>query len=681
MSTPEKESEKPKSLLLSPPVLRPWHPEWWIPDFGAEQRAECISRIESGATPDASYYVLIVLSTLIASYGLVSNSTATVIGAMIVAPLMGPILGLAMGTVLGDTRMFRRSLVAELSGVVLVIATGILVAHVVGISQIDFTASEIANRTRPTLYDLAIGLAAGLAGAFCLVHPGLQAGVAGVAIAVALVPPLSVTGLTTAGWMAGELPWRPAFGSFMLFLANFLTIELAAGSLFAAMGFRLKQRERGKGEFRRAIAIQFLLLIATGVFLSGQLASLVRERIGLSVSRHVVRSALREIPGADLDNLSVDLRGSKLNVKAVVGSRTELTPKQVAEIEAEVQKALKERLERVQATLVVRTVSSTYASASSFLYEPQDTPPSPEQLRSQLLEQALRSLLTQYSGVELDGFQPLPLNWRGKSSEDSKPSGDEWPVEVTLRSPYSFTPALVTEFQEQLNLALRDAEAFAGKPLRILVRTISVSTATASNTLKIRAPKSAEDREIQELDSLLSQAASFLLSQSLVQVSSRRVDNEILDGKKHYSSSLQFEGETLVSQEQANRLREKVETLFQQSQGQDISVSLDVSSRLARNMKLDGVSWSASQESILIEDLFALAKKARVQIDESSVSVSTRSTGEVKIEAIAYSEKFLSNSTVLAWQKQIKKKHPDIPSVELRLENRLGQVLRLVPSR
>ena len=135
---------------FSPVVARPWHPEWWIRDFGTEQRADCVERIKAGAIPDASYYVLIILSTLIASYGLLSNSTATVIGAMIVAPLMGPILGLAMGTVLGDTRMFRRSLTAEVSGVLLVVLTGILVAQVVGVSQIDFAASEIAHLPTPS---------------------------------------------------------------------------------------------------------------------------------------------------------------------------------------------------------------------------------------------------------------------------------------------------------------------------------------------------------------------------------------------------------------------------------------------------------------------------------------------------------------------------------------------------
>lgn len=668
MEIPETKSTKPK----------PWHPEWWIAGFGSAQRSDCIKRIETGATPDASYYVLIVLSTLIASYGLLSNSTATVIGAMIVAPLMGPILGLAMGTVLGDTKMFRRSLMAEITGVVLVIATGFFVAQVVGISQIDFAASEIANRTRPTLFDLAIGFAAGLAGAFCLVHPGLQAGIAGVAIAVALVPPLSVTGLTTAGWMAGELPWRPAFGSFMLFLANFLTIELASGLFFSVMGFRVRREEHERGAFRRAIAIQLLLLIATGVFLSGQLATLVRERVGLSVSRQAVRTALLNIPGADLDDLRVELQGSKLNVKAVVGSRTELTPAQVADMEAQVQEALQTRLETVKVRLIVRTVSSTYASASSFLYEPQDAPPSSEQLRSQQLETALRNLLTHYPGIELGGFKHVAANRPAEPQDKTERAKLDGLLEVTLSSPYPFSPNLVAEFEDRLNLALQGVEGFE-VPLRLLVRTTTVSTATASGAVTISAPKSFEDEESGNLDKLTFEAANSLLPQKLLQVSTRRISSA--DDKVQYSAMLEFEGEALVSQAQAQRLRAEVESLFQERWGRVLSLNLDINSRLARNLEVHDDSPTSLSEQPLAEELVALAKAERVLIDTSSISISGPPTKEIRVHAVAYSERLLPNSTVLLWQKQLKKKHPEIVSLELTLENRLGKTIRLTPSR
>lgn len=656
---------------FSPVVARPWHPEWWIRDFGAEQRADCVERIKGGAIPDASYYVLIILSTLIASYGLLSNSTATVIGAMIVAPLMGPILGLAMGTVLGETRMFRRSLTAEITGVLLVVLTGILVAQVVGVSQIDFAASEIANRTRPTLYDLAIGLAAGLAGAFCLIHPKLQASVAGVAIAVALVPPLSVTGLTLAGWWSGDLHWRPAFGSFMLFLANFLTIELAAGLLFTAMGFRIQRHDEDKKEFRRAIAIQVVLLIATSVFLYGQLASLVRERIGLAASRKAVRTALLQIPGADLDDLRAELVGDELNVKAVVGSRTELTPKQVSEMQSKVQLALKERLPGLRVNLVARTVSSTYASASGFLYEPQNAPPSPEQVRSQLIEQSLRNLVEKYPGVELSGFQPIVT--------ESAP--DQWPIEVTLRSPFVFTPRLVEELQQSLNESLKQSQAFDNKTVAILVRTVSVSAATASDTVAIEAPKTDSEEKLQLLDRLISSAVSNHVSQKLVQLSTRQVDGDTTEDPPRYTAKLQFEGQSMVEQSELLQVRDEVVASFRQQKDQSIALELDVDSRLIKSLRITGESQVASKESAILSDLLAIARRAKVEIDESSLTAALLSPGVMRVEGTLYSEKFLPNSQILSWQKQLKEAHPELTSLELRFDNRLGRRLRLTPSR
>lgn len=656
---------------FSPVVARPWHPEWWIRDFGAEQRADCVERIKAGAIPDASYYVLIILSTLIASYGLLSNSTATVIGAMIVAPLMGPILGLAMGTVLGDTRMFRRSLTAEVSGVLLVVLTGILVAQVVGVSQIDFAASEIANRTRPTLYDLAIGLAAGLAGAFCLIHPKLQASVAGVAIAVALVPPLSVTGLTLAGWWAGDLHWRPAFGSFMLFLANFLTIELAAGLLFTAMGFRIQRHDEDKKEFRRAIAIQIVLLIATSVFLYGQLASLVRERIGLAASRKAVKTALLQIPGADLDDLKAELVGTELNVKAVVGSRTELTPNQVSEMQTKVQRALQERLSGVHVNLVARTVSSTYASASGFLYEPQNAPPSPEQVRSQQLEQSLRTLVGQYPGVELSGFQPLVT--------DKAP--DQWPIEVTLRSPFVFTPRLVEELQTSLNDSLKQSKVFENKKVALLVRTVSVSAATASDTVAIDAPRTVSEERVQLLDRLISSAVSSHISQNLVQLSTRQIEGGTTDDTLHYTAKLQFEGQSMVEKGGLLEVRDEVVASFREQQGQSIVLELDVDSRLIKSLRITDDSKVASDGSTVLSDLVTIGRLAKVEIDESTLTASVLSPGVMRVEGTIYSEKFLPNSRILEWQKRLKEAHPELSSLELRFDNRLGRRLRLTPSR
>lgn len=459
-------SQHPKMSHSKRPRSRA--PGWWIPGLDERARRDGLERIASGANPGFTYFVLIVLSTLIAAFGLLSNSTATVIGAMIVAPLMGPILGLAMGVVSGDTDLFRRSLMAEIAGVGVVVAVGFIIATAVGVEQIDFSASEIAGRTRPTLFDLAIGLAAGFAGAFCMINPGLQASVAGVAIAVALVPPLTVTGITAAGWWAGSLAWRPAFGSFMLFLANYLTIELAASVLFYSVGFHIERENRERSAFRKTIAANLILLLLTVVFLTQQLHTLVRERVGMVTARRSLEKGLSDIPGADLDTLDVVLRGQDLTVNAVVGSRQTISPGTVSLLEEDLRGALARALPGVQGRLIVRTVSSVYASPSGYLFEPKNHDLSPEQERARRFGEAIAEALQAYPEVENEGFRLV-----------SGQGAQAWNVELTLRAPFEFTPTLVADLQNRIAQALESGE------VKLLVRSVMVKVATAETQVAV----------------------------------------------------------------------------------------------------------------------------------------------------------------------------------------------------
>jgi uncharacterized hydrophobic protein (TIGR00271 family) len=684
---------EPPTRSSSP--VRFWQPQWWIPDFDDETRRESVERIAAGASPSPTYYLLLVLSTLIAGYGLLSNSTATVIGAMIVAPLMGPILGLAMSIVIGEARLFRSSLIAEISGVVVVVLTALFVAQVTGVSQIDFAASEIANRTRPTLFDLAIGLAAGLAGAFCLIHPALQASVAGVAIAVALVPPLAVTGITLAGWLHGQLSYWPAFGSFMLFLANFLTIELAAGLLFTAAGFRTR-RDLGGAAIRRTIVIQLLLLLATGLFLSQQLRNLVRERLGLSTARQVLLASLRSIPGAELDSVKAELLGKRLEVVAVVGSRTEISPEAVTEMEVQIREALGPQLADNEFRLIVRTVSSTYASSSGLLYEPQSAPPSPEQVRAQFLETALRGVMSGYPNVELSSYRLLP----GTEGGDVEGSSVPLRIELTLRSPYVFTPRLVAELQQRLDKSLSKQAVFRGETSKLLVRTVTVLSATADDLVTIDAPGSALTQEQRELKSLLTDSATQFQNQEVVHVSVRPLlePEATLQGTGEqplrYAASIQLFGDKILTRTEIESWQEAIEQDFQAKHGKILLLDLEVQSQLGRRLYLKALD-SASPETIskltkdaqtdreLSSELAALiSSQARGRLLLETFTVVRGPTdGDVRIEAVVVSPQPLTNQQVLGWQKKLKSRHPELSSLELALDNRLGKTLELVPSR
>ena len=176
---------------------------------------------------------------MIASLGLISNSTAVVIGAMIVAPLMDPILSLAFGLAVSDGKLIRRSAVTIGFGVLAVIGTAALISLGLGISHVQ---SEITGRTSPNLIDLGIAIAAAIAGSFSMTRKQLSNSIAGVAIAVALVPPLCVSGIGLTlglemvavfgrGTVAG-LTNQIAEGSFLLFLANLIGITVTSLVVF-----------------------------------------------------------------------------------------------------------------------------------------------------------------------------------------------------------------------------------------------------------------------------------------------------------------------------------------------------------------------------------------------------------------------------------------------------------------
>ena len=143
----------------------------------------------------SKFWVLLVLAAVIATTGLVADSTATVIGAMIVAPLMTPILGTALAVVLADRPHLVRSIVLVVGGAAAVIAIAFVIGAA-GHPADDYVGnSQVSARISPRLIDLVAALATGAVGAFALVRSDISDALPGVAIAISLVPPLAVVGL------------------------------------------------------------------------------------------------------------------------------------------------------------------------------------------------------------------------------------------------------------------------------------------------------------------------------------------------------------------------------------------------------------------------------------------------------------------------------------------------------
>ncbi len=194
-----------------------------------EEFKELFRILRENARTKNSYLVLMVLSTLLASFGLFANSSPVVIGAMILAPLMAPIISLSMGTLRQDKKLALESSYTILAGLGLALACAMLITL---ITPINLPNSEILARTRPNLLDLGIAIVSGIAGAYAHAREEVAKTLAGVAIAVALVPPLAVSGIGLA-WF----DWEIFFGAGLLLLTNLAGIVLAAAVTFLFLGF------------------------------------------------------------------------------------------------------------------------------------------------------------------------------------------------------------------------------------------------------------------------------------------------------------------------------------------------------------------------------------------------------------------------------------------------------------
>jgi uncharacterized hydrophobic protein (TIGR00271 family) len=205
------------------------------------------------------FWVLLGLSAVIASAGVVGDSTATVIGAMIVAPLMTPILGTALALAIGDVRNLVWCVGLVVTGAISVICIGVLLALVVPVDVVAATSSQVAGRVSPRLIDLLAALATGAVGAFALVRQDISDTLPGVAIAISLVPPLAVVGITLEAGAEGQ-----AGGALLLFLTNvgaILLSGLAVMALYRVRRTAHREAPPAGGRVSVAVVVAFVVIL------------------------------------------------------------------------------------------------------------------------------------------------------------------------------------------------------------------------------------------------------------------------------------------------------------------------------------------------------------------------------------------------------------------------------------
>ena len=321
--------------------------DWWrrcIVDT-VDHRA-VIAKVHEEARWSGHFAFMTAMSAGIAVLGLLLSSPAVVIGAMLISPLMGPIIGFGFGLALFDFADIRRSLVVIAAGMAMAV---LFCALIVGLSPLQSVTEEIAARTRPNLFDLMVAIFSGLAGTYAMIR-GRAGAIVGVAIAVAVMPPLAVMGFGLA-----TFNWTVFWGSTLLFFTNLMAIGVMAAVLARLYGFgqRLSPSQTG---------LQATLILGTMVAFAIPLAVSLRQiALETVAARHSREIIAAQFGGqARVDQIAIDHAARPIRVTGTV-----FTPAFRDGAEAEAERLLTAVLKRpVEVSLEQFRVGTADAEAS-----------------------------------------------------------------------------------------------------------------------------------------------------------------------------------------------------------------------------------------------------------------------------------------------------------------------------
>jgi uncharacterized hydrophobic protein (TIGR00271 family) len=288
----------------------------WVRHATSDEFKELFMLLRENSQTTGTYLVLMVLSTMIATFGLFGDSSPVVIGAMILAPLMAPIISLSMGMLRQDSLLIKNSLVTIFWGVLLGLIFSMLITWM---TPLEILNDQILARIRPNLLDLGVAVASGMAGAYAYSKEEIAKTLAGVAISVALVPPLAVAGIGL-GWA----DWNVFFGALLLLGTNLAGIVVAAALTFLTLGF---------SPFRLAkkgLVISLILLAAIATPLALSFSKMVNE------NRIIQELSGQEIPHGLLRNVKV-VNMQPLRLAVTILSERDLKEADFEEIRTEIE--------------------------------------------------------------------------------------------------------------------------------------------------------------------------------------------------------------------------------------------------------------------------------------------------------------------------------------------------------
>lgn len=276
-----------------------------LPD--KENEEETVSQISSGIVFHGSNLWVLIFAIFIASLGLNVNSTAVIIGAMLISPLMGPIIGMGLAVGISDLELLKRSIKNYLVATVISVLTATVYFIITPLTEAQ---SELLARTSPTLYDVLIALCGGAAGILALSTKGKGNVIPGVAIATALMPPLCTAGY---GLAVGNPSYF--FGAFYLFFINTVFICLAT-----VVGVRMLRFKRKRfvdmarlTKVNRYIIAIVILTMLPATYMTVQI---IRRSVLENNIRKFVKNEL-SFKGTQIISQSRDEKTKTLNVVAV----------------------------------------------------------------------------------------------------------------------------------------------------------------------------------------------------------------------------------------------------------------------------------------------------------------------------------------------------------------------------
>ena len=295
--------------------IRPFH-------IDKKRQEKVYGEIKESAKGDFDFFVLTIFSAIIITLGLIVNSSAVVIGGMLLAPLVWPVLALSLAIIKGRSGLLQSSVATLFRSTVVIL----LISFVLGFISPEYAlkGSEFISRTSPTIFELFIALAAGFVGAFVITYPKIGAAIAGVVVAAALVPPIAVMGLSVSH---GNL--EMAGGAFILYLSNLIAVTFSASILFLISKFKGPSTETGQDKRKSNIRWALISLIVMAIPLLLITSEAIKEKNQQNAIRQIINA---KFPMATITSVDVEDKGEVVVIDVTLQHSDILTENQVNDL-------------------------------------------------------------------------------------------------------------------------------------------------------------------------------------------------------------------------------------------------------------------------------------------------------------------------------------------------------------